>query len=186
MRGIPGPERRGNDCRGGPGGDDLYRDLRPRLNRASYLANDRCRVSTFFLTPELRAAGAAVDFLPLCYGDILAHLRRVPIAAALFTVAPPDAAGRCSFGPVVDFLADIWERIPVRIAHVNPLMPRTPGHPGIPWDKLTAVVDDGGFALPGAGMNGTDEVSAAIALHLAGIIPDGATLQTGLGKVPGA
>jgi hypothetical protein len=42
----------------------------PGLNRRTYLANAECRVETFFLTPELKAAGSAVKFIPLCYADI--------------------------------------------------------------------------------------------------------------------
>src|SRR6516225_1906126 len=42
----------------------------PGLNTRTYLANPRCRVETFFMTPELKAAGGAVTFLPLCYSDI--------------------------------------------------------------------------------------------------------------------
>src|SRR5271168_1732542 len=76
----------------------------PGLNTRTYLANPSCRVETFFLTPELKAASSATTFLPLCYSDILARLRSVPIDAALFMTTPPDAEGRCSFGPVVDFL----------------------------------------------------------------------------------
>ena len=86
----------------------------PGLNTRTYLANPECRVETFFLTPELKAAGSAVKFLPLCYGDILARLRSVPIDAALFMATPPDADGNCGFGPVVDFLAELWPSIPVR------------------------------------------------------------------------
>jgi hypothetical protein len=56
----------------------------PGLNTCTYLANPECRVETFFLTPELKAAGSAVKFIPLCYADILARLRFVPIDAALF------------------------------------------------------------------------------------------------------
>ena len=84
----------------------------PGLNTCTYLANPKCRVETFFLTPELKASGSAVRFLPLCYGDILARLRSVPIDAALFMTTPPDAGGSCGFGPVVDFLAELWPRNP--------------------------------------------------------------------------
>lgn len=158
----------------------------PGLNRATYLANDACRIATFFLTPELRAAGDRVDFLPLCYTDILSHLRRGIVTAALFPVTPPDADGNCSFGPIVDFLADVWPLIPIRIAHVNPRMAATRGNPGIPWSELTAVVEDEGFDLPGMATGGSDPATEAIARHIAALIPDDATIQTGLGKVPGA
>ena len=157
----------------------------PGLNRATYLANPQCRVETFFMTPELRIAGPKVDFLPLCYADILGRLRRSPPQAALFSVTPPDASGWCSFGTVVDFLAEIWAEIPVRIAHVNPLMPRTRGHKGIPWSALTAVIEDGGFE-PLCAPDTVDDISTAIARHVAPIVEDGATIETGLGRVPGA
>src|SRR5258708_33615192 len=47
----------------------------PGLNNHTYLANPQCRVETFFITPELKAAREAVSFFPLCYGDILTRLR---------------------------------------------------------------------------------------------------------------
>jgi acyl-CoA hydrolase len=157
----------------------------PGINHHTYLANPHCRVETFFMTPELKAAGAAVEFLPLCYGDILARLRTIQIDAALFMATPPDTEGNCSFGPVVDFLAEIWPLIPVRIAHINALMPRTRGHRGIPFSEITAFVES---EQPFTGLpeTGDDPVAKAIAGHIAPLVSDGATLQTGLGRVPGA
>lgn len=157
----------------------------PGLNRATYLVGERCRVTTFFLTPQLRAAGDRVEFLPFCYGDILRHLHAQSFSVALFKVTPPDADGWCSFGPVVDFLADIWPKIPVRIAQIDPLLPRTLGHRGIPFDQLTAVFERPDGAL-GSAAPGADPVAAAIARHVADWIGDGATVQTGLGRIPGA
>jgi acyl-CoA hydrolase len=157
----------------------------PGLNRHTYLANPRCRVETFFVTPELKAAGEAVRFLPLCYGDILNRLRTVKIDAALLMATPPDDGGYCGFGPVVDFLADLWPSIPVRIAHLNPLMPRTRGHRGIPYAELTAIVERPQTLL-GFPDSADHPVADAIARHVARWIPDGATIQTGLGKVPAA
>src|SRR3546814_11925668 len=56
------------------------------LNRQTYFANAACRVETFFMTPELSKQDDRVLFLPLCYADILGHLRRTKIDAALFSV----------------------------------------------------------------------------------------------------
>jgi hypothetical protein len=98
-------------------------------------------VLTFFMTPELRKAGERVEFLPLCYQDILALLRARKPAAALFMCAPPDEDGNCSFGTEVAFIADLWRDIPVRIAHINPAMPRTRGDRGIPFEALTAFIE---------------------------------------------
>lgn len=158
----------------------------PGVNRNSYLANARCLVETFFLTPELKAAPAGqVRFLPLCYADIMAHLRAHPVDAALMTVAPPDANGLCSFGNTVDFIAELWPDIPIRIAHINAAMPRTIGHNAIPFQQLTAYVEQKA-ELISTDSGAPDAVSQAVAGHIARFIPDGATLQTGLGKVPRA
>ena len=154
----------------------------PGLNRRTYLANPDCRVETFFLTPELKAAGGAVKFLPLCYADILARLRSVRIDAALFMATPPDAQGHCSFGPVVDFLADLWPSIPVRIAHINPRLPRVASSRAIPFDLLTAYCE-GEQELLGFGEGADDALSGAVGEHVARFVPDGATIQTGLGKI---
>ena len=155
------------------------------LNRTNWLANPECRVETFFMTPELKRAGAAVDFLPLCYADILAHLRNAKISAAVFMVSPPDRNGICSFGPVVDFLAELWPQIPVRIAHINPSMPHTYGQAGIPFAELSGVIEKD-VPLLGMEEEAGDALASAIGGHVAGFIPAHATIQTGLGKIPGA
>jgi acyl-CoA hydrolase len=157
----------------------------PGLNTHSWLANPACRVETFFMTPELKAAGAATRFLPFCYGDILGWLRTAPIEAALFMATPPDAEGLCSLGPIVDFLAELWPRIPVRIAHINPRLPRVAGPCGVPFDALTAFVEAEQELL--GGPDRPDEaISQAIGEGIARFVSDGATIQTGLGKIPTA
>ena len=62
----------------------------PGLNKSTWLTNPSCRIETFFMTPELKAAGAAARLLPFCYGDILQWLKATPIDAALFMASPPD------------------------------------------------------------------------------------------------
>jgi acyl-CoA hydrolase len=157
----------------------------PGVNSRVYLANPACRFETFFLTPELKAAGNAVSFLPLCYGDVLNRLRSIKIDAALFMTTPPDAEGLCNFGPSVDFLAELWPRIPVRIAHLNPRLPLTRGPCAIPFVELTAYVE-GEQELLGFAERGEDPVAETIAGHIAKWIPNGATIQTGIGKIPTA
>jgi len=158
----------------------------PGINRHDYLAHSGCRVETFFYTPEIKAAPSEqVMFLPLCYNDIRARLQQVQIDAALMMVAPPDADGYCSFGNSVDFLAELWPEIPVLIAHVNPAIPRTTGYDRVPFDRISAYVE---AEVPLVTVDDTavDPVAEQIAGHIAPYIGDGATLQAGLGKVPGA
>jgi acyl-CoA hydrolase len=157
----------------------------PGTNNQSYLANPQCRVESFFITPALKAAGDAVTFLPMCYADVLARLQTIRIDAALFMVTPPDKDGLCSFGPAVDFISELWPRIPVRIAHINPMMPRTHGHQGIPLQEITAYVEaDQPFDTPADKTD--DPIANQIAAHVIPWIGDGATLQMGIGKIPGA
>jgi acyl-CoA hydrolase len=157
----------------------------PGLNRQTWLPNPNCRVLTFFMTPELKRLGDSVEFLPLCYQDILRLYRDRRPTAALFMCAPPDAQGMCSFGVEVAFIAELWRDIPTRIAHVNPRMPRTQGDPGIPFSQLTAFIE-GDEPLLGTANIASDATSKAIAVHVAPYVADGSTLQTGLGKIPDA
>jgi acyl-CoA hydrolase len=154
----------------------------PGLNRVDYLLGSARRVKTFFMTPELARAPDRVEFLPLCYRDILAVLRATPIDAALLSVSPPDKQGMCSFGPVVDFLVELWSKIPVRVAHINPRMQRTVGYQGIPFSELTAVIE-GETELP-VSAAGRDEVADKIGAVVASLVPNGATVQAGLGRIP--
>ncbi|MCC7395047.1 MAG: hypothetical protein IT553_09395 [Sphingomonadaceae bacterium] len=160
--------------------------LLPGINDAPYLPHG-ARQQAFFLTPALRRGVAAghVDFLPIGYSDIWRHLADGRIDAALMMLTPPDADGQCSFGIAQDFLAEIWPQIPLRIAHINPAMPRTHGA-HIPYGALHAVVEGAVPLFSPAEAAGDDPVASAIAAHVARIIPDGACIQTGIGKLPGA
>jgi acyl-CoA hydrolase len=157
----------------------------PRLNRMDYLLGKGRRVRTYFMTAEFRRAPEAVEFLPICYREIIAHLGAIRIDAALFPVAPPDENGLCSFGPVADFLPALWRTIPVRIAHINPALPRTRGHDAIPYDEITVVIE-GDAELPGTRPLSEDDTTVAIARHIAALVPEGATILAGLGRMPEA
>lgn len=158
----------------------------PGYNKCRWLANSHSRALAFFMTPEFRAAGSdRVDFRPLRYADILSLLRRSRPKAALFMVSPPDANGVCSFGTAVDFIPELWHQTPVRIAHINPLMPATAGNPGIPFSELTAWCEAPQPLLE-HNEKATDAVTAAIASHIIPLVRDGATLQIGFGQIPGA
>lgn len=157
----------------------------PGLNKHAWRAGSESRVLSFFMTPQLRELGERLEFLPICFQDVVGLYRARRPTAALFMCSPPDDNGNCSFGTEVDFIADFWRDIPVRIAHINPDMPRTPGDPGIPFGELTAYYE-GAQPLRGTPDSPPDPVSQRIAAHILPHIEDGATLQTGLGKIPDA
>lgn len=156
----------------------------PGLNRLDSLLAAGASAQSFFMLPELAARQEKTKFLPLCYRDIGRTLRQQPPVAAIFSVSPPNANGYCSFGTVTDFLADLWRDIPIRIAHINPLMPTTLGEHGIPFKELTFYTE-----VPEPLMEsdpGIDAVAERIGALAAEIIPDGSTIQAGLGRAPEA
>lgn len=155
----------------------------PGLNKPAYLLDAGARVTTFFMLPEF-VGSDRVDFLPLSYRDIRAWLAAHPPQAALVMVSPPGPDGRCSFGPVTDFIADLWERIPVLIGHINPDLPPTTGTPGIPLERFTALIEARQNLL--VSDPGLDDVSVRIAAHAAAFVQDGVTIQAGLGRAPEA
>jgi acetyl-CoA hydrolase len=71
------------------------------------------------------------------------------------------------------------------IAEVNPHMPRTLGDSFIHVSKLSYIIPVE-YGLPETPMGGTSDLAQRIAMHIAGLIPDGATLQMGIGGIPDA
>lgn len=154
----------------------------PGLNRTGWIESRYLRALTFFQTPPLRAHAGRTEFLPLCYQDIAAELRRRRPSAAFATLSPPDADGWCSFGPELGFIPDLWNEIPIRIAHINPSLPRSAGHRGVRFETLSAWIEaDAPLLSPPD--DPADAVAEAIGRHAAAFIEDGTTIQTGLGKL---
>lgn len=157
----------------------------PGINRSPTGGNCNVETVTFFQSAALAESGGAVRFLPLCYQDIARWYRANPPDVVAVMLAPPDRDGNCSFGVDPGFGADLWRTARIRIAHINPAMPRTPGNPGIPFSQLNAFFEDDQPLLTASAAT-IDDTSRQIAAHAAGFITDGATIQTGLGKLPDA
>jgi acyl-CoA hydrolase len=108
----------------------------------------------------------------------------LPGDAALVQVAPPDAAGNCSFGLDATYVADAVAHARVVIAEVNEAVPSVPGA-SIPWERIDVAVRTNATPLelpPGRG----GEAEARIASHIAALIDDGDTIQVGVGALPEA
>lgn len=70
----------------------------------------------------------------------------------------------------------------MRVAHVNPRMPRTRGSATVALADLDYVIDAEALLL--LDQTGEDEVWSAIGRHLATVVPDGAVLEVGIGQTP--
>ena len=140
-----------------------------------------------FVGSELRPVTGSdlVDYVPVSLPElpslIASGQHRVDVA--LVQVAPPDEDGMCSLGVSVDVTLAAALRARTVLAEVNPAMPRTGPETGLPVERIDALVD-----VPGPVREyhhePVGEAAKAIALYVARLVPDGATLQIGLGRVP--
>jgi acyl-CoA hydrolase len=71
------------------------------------------------------------------------------------------------------------------ILEVNPAMPRTRGATSLPARRVNATVEHVA-ELPHLSPSMPDDVDRQVAEHVAGLVPDGATIQLGIGAVPDA
>lgn len=147
------------------------------------------RVNSLFISPNIREAvnDGRADFTPVFLSEIpgLFQSGRLPLDVALIQVSPPDRRGYCSYGVEVGVTKTAAESAKIVIAEVNPRMPRTLGDSFIHVSKLDYVIEVD-YPLPEVNMADSSPEQAAIANHLAAIIPDGATLQMGIGGIPDA
>ncbi len=147
------------------------------------------RVNTLFISDNVRAAvnDGRADFTPCLLSEIpgLFSSGRLPLDVALIQVAPPDDHGFCSFGVEVGVTKPAAQVARMVIAEVNPQMPRTLGDAFIHISRLNAMVPVD-YPIPELRMGSSDPVTERIACNVANMIPDGATLQTGIGAIPDA
>ncbi|MFN9801464.1 MAG: 4-hydroxybutyrate CoA-transferase, partial [Bacteroidota bacterium] len=105
---------------------------------------------------------------------------------ALIHVSPPDRHGFCSLGTSVDIVRSAIQSARHVVAQVNPQMPRTHGD-GIIHSSQIDVMVEVEDALPEVSYaNSSNEVTRKIGQQCAALIPDGATLQMGIGCIPDA
>lgn len=147
------------------------------------------RGNLLFVGSNMRAAMAEgrADYIPVFLSEVPNLFRRgvLPLDVALIHVSPPDKHGYCSLGVSVDIAVAAVQMAKMVIAQVNPQMPRTLGDGLIHVSKIHALVAVNG-PLPEMLPPQIGEVERAIGQHVAGLVEDGATLQTGIGAIPDA
>jgi acetyl-CoA hydrolase len=150
---------------------------------------DSFRVNALFIGANVRRAvqEGRADFTPVFLSEIPGLFRngRLPIDVALISVSPPDEHGFCSFGVEVGTTKPAAESARVLIAEVNRQMPRTHGNSFIHLNRLHHIVEVD-YALPDAAQGGGSPQHLQIGQIIAEMIPDGATLQMGIGSIPDA
>lgn len=104
---------------------------------------------------------------------------------ALLHVSPPDEHGFMSLGVEVLASRTAAEAARVVIAQVNDEMPRVLGDSFLHVSHVHAIVECS-EPLPEFSCGTVGEVEQRIGIHIAGLIPDRATLQLGIGTIPDA
>lgn len=142
---------------------------------------------TFFPGKGLRAATNAgrVEVLRTSLGSIprLFRDRALTADVLLLQLSPPDDNGNMSLGISVDYMRAVLEQDPIVVAEINPLMPRTCGDTMVREDEVDFVTDS---RNPPTTMQAArpDPIDQRIADNVAGLIPNGALIQTGIGALP--
>src|SRR5512135_495151 len=149
------------------------------------------RVNTLFISANVRKAvqEGRADFTPVLLSEFPLMFKNgiLPVDVALVHVSPPDEHGFCSLGVEVGLTKSPAESAKIIIAEVNEQMPRTLGDSFIHVSRLTCIVPvNYPVAELPQGAEGEDPISEKIAGHIAGLIPDGATMQMGIGAIPDA
>lgn len=146
------------------------------------------RVATWHMSPRLAGAGERVEFVPIRYFDLVTEFtsggRWAPDCVLVHT-APPDARGYLSLGVSVSIALPAARRAPLVIAQVNPNMPRTRGDSSLHRSQIDAWVDVDAPLLTYPSPVISD-VERSIGRSVAAIVPDGATVQVGVGAIPQA
>jgi 4-hydroxybutyrate CoA-transferase len=162
------------------------------MGRAPYVAPEMAghfRHNAVFIGGNVREAvnEGRADYTPVYLSEIeeLFESGAMPIDVALIEVSPPDSHGFCSFGVGVDTTLTAARLARYVVAQVNDQMPRTYGDSFIHVSKIDAIVES---SRPLCAMKRAEitDMQAAIARNVAGLIEDGAVLQTGIGGIPDA
>src|SRR5215831_16740079 len=162
------------------------------FGRADYVAPEmegHFRHNAVFIGANVREAinEGRADYTPVYLSEIeeLFLSGAMPIDVALIEVSPPDSHGFCSFGVGVDTSLTAAKLARYVVAQVNDCMPRTYGDSFIHVSDIDAVVESS-RPLCELKKPVVTDMHVAIARNVAGLIEDGAVLQTGIGGIPDA
>ena len=159
----------------------------PPLCRRSYADPEiGLRMRAFFLLGEVKKhiELGLIDYSPWRYGAInrwmLAPGR---FDTAMVMLSPPDENGKCNLGVQTDFFPRMYHQVERIIGFINPHMPRTAGESQIDYASLAAAIeiDQPLNTMP---QRAPDDAAVQMAAHIVSLIPDGATVQIGLGQIP--
>ena len=146
------------------------------------------RVNSLFISANVRKAvqEGRADFTPVLLSQfpLLFSQGVLPVDVAFVHLSPPDRHGFCTLGIEAGLTKAAAQAAKMVIAEVNQQMPRMHGDTMIHVSDLDCIIPVD-YPLAELPMNEeSSPIVDQIAAYIAGIIPDGATLQAGIGAVP--
>jgi 4-hydroxybutyrate CoA-transferase len=147
------------------------------------------RHRALFIGPNARAAvnEGRADFIPTFLSDVPVLFRRrvVPLDAVLVNATPPDAHGFCSLGVSVEAMQAAIDAAKTVIVQFNSAMPRTLGESFIHVNQIDLGVE---VDVPPYehSIGEIGDTERRIGEFVADLVPDGATIQMGIGAIPAA
>ena len=138
-----------------------------------------------FLGENVREAVIAgrADYTPIFLHEIEALFESaLPLDVVLMQVSPPDAHGFVSLSTTVDCTMTAIRYAKTVIAEVNDRAPRTHGDTSVHVSQISAFVETSRPLLE-LHTEPFTEMHLKVARNVASLIPDGATLQTGIGGI---
>lgn len=150
----------------------LHGDARGHLDHVSYFLSSVTRG---------RFHDGHLDLVPCHFSEVPLLLARLPGPPLVIAAAsPPDSRGYFSFGTNADYVAPFVGRLPFFL-EVNHQMPRTAGGNGIHVSQVLGWCE-ADYPLVETPTPHPTEVDRTIGALVAERIPDGATVQAGIGS----
>jgi 4-hydroxybutyrate CoA-transferase len=147
------------------------------------------RHTAFFIGGNVRRAvqEGRADYIPIFLGEIEELFRSgaITLDVALLQCTPPDQYGYMSLGPSIDCSLTAAQCARHLIVQINDQMPRTMGDAFLHVSRVDQFVE-ASHPLPEYPRPEITPLHEAIARNVASLIPDGATLQMGIGGIPDA
>ena len=147
------------------------------------------RTNALFIAANVRQAvqEGRADYTPIFLSEIEGLFRSgaLPIDVALLQCTPPDHYGYMSFGPSVDITVTVAKCARHLIVEINDQMPRALGDAFLHVSRVNAFIETS-HPLVEYESHEVTGLHCAIARSIAALIPDGATIQTGIGGIPEA
>lgn len=156
-----------------------------------YFTEDKLRYKCYFLGGYERQGckAGSTTFVPLQFCYYRKYIcNKLKPDVGIINVTPPDEKGFCNVGPLgAGFTPAVVESADKIIAQVNRNIPRVYGDEGlnVHISQIDAIVE-ADTDIPEYPMDTITDTDKKIASHIIDKIPDGATIQLGLGSMGNA